>query len=378
MRPVAESAREPPRTSGDGLRVLQVIQQPGGTGASLSTLHLSIGLAERGAKVRFACPVGSELEEDARSAGLEVDALPFARRGRRHNAALLHDLLARHPVDVVNSHSARDRKALTWLGLTRRLTVPLVVTRRQMPRSFYLENWLSGRVASRVVAVSPAVAEALGRRGIPRQKIAVVPNGLIVARVDRPLSTAEVETWRRRIEWDPNRRTVLIAARRKAQDVVLRALHSVTTPVRLVMAGAGEDAFSHLVAKVPDRHAVVSFNFERDIRPLYELADLALLPTWDEGLSQALLEALALGCPVVASAVPGNAYVLKDGVNGRLLPLDAPERWAQAIDELLGDQNLRGRLGAAGRRTAREDFSLDRTVSGTLAVYRDVLGLPGR
>ena len=147
----------------------------------------------------------------------------------------------------------------------------------------------------------------------------MVANGLIAARVDRPLSTAEVEAWRHRIEWDPSRRTVLIAARRKAQDVVLRALHSVTTPVRLVMAGAGENAFSHLVAKVPDRHAVVSFNFERDIRPLYELAELALLPTWDEGLSQALLEALALGCPVVASAVPGNAYVLRDGVNGRLL-----------------------------------------------------------
>lgn len=376
MRPVADSARDLPRPSGDGLRVLQVIQQPGGTGASLSTLHLSLSLAERGVKVRFACPVDSELEEDARAAGLEVDALPFVRRSRRQNAALLHDLLVRHPVDVANSHSSRDRKALTWLGLTRRLTVPVVVTRRQMPRSFYLENWLSGQVASRVIAVSPAVAEALGRRGTRREKIAVVPNGLITARVDRPLSTAEVEAWRHRIEWDPNRRTVLIAARRKAQDVVLRALHSVTTPVRLVMAGAGEDAFAALRAKVPDRHAIVSFNFERDIRPLYELAELAILPTWDEGLSQALLEALALGCPVIASAVPGNAYVLKDGVNGRLLPLDAPGQWAKAIDGLLADQTLRERLGAAGRRTAREDFSLDRTVSGTIAVYRDVLRSP--
>jgi glycosyltransferase involved in cell wall biosynthesis len=360
------------------LRVLQVIQQPGGTGASLSTLHLSLGLSERGAQVWFACPVGSELEEDARRAGLQVDALPFARHGRRHNAALLHDLLTRHPVDLVNSHSARDRKALTWLGLTRRLPVPAVVTRRQMPRTFYLENWLSGRVASRVVAVSPAVSEALAHRGIPRRKIAVVPNGLIAARVDRPLSTAEVEAWRHRIEWDPNRRTVLIAARRKAQDVVLRALQSVTTPVRLVMAGAGEDAFPRLAAKVPDRHAVVSFNFERDILPPYELAELAILPTRDEGLSQALLEALALGCPVIASAVPGNAYVLKDGVNGRLLPLDSPRRWAEAIDELLGDRALRERLGAAGRRTAREDFSLDRTVTETIAVYRDILGHPAR
>jgi glycosyltransferase involved in cell wall biosynthesis len=61
-----------------------------------------------------------------------------------------------------------------------------------------------------------------------------------------------------------------------------------------------------------------------------------------------------------------------------LLPLDKPESWAKAIDELLGDQALRERLAAAGRRTAREDFSLDRTVSGTIAVYRDVLGQPPR
>ena len=63
-------------------------------------------------------------------------------------------------------------------------------------------------------------------------------------------------------------------------------------------------------------------------------------------------------------------------MNGRLLPLDAPGQWAKAIDELLADQTLRERLGAAGRRTAREDFSLDRTVSGTIAVYRDVLRSP--
>jgi len=69
MRPVAESAREPPRTSGDGLRVLQVIQQPGGTGASLSTLHLSIGLAQRGDADHAEVPVATGVLEIDRGRG---------------------------------------------------------------------------------------------------------------------------------------------------------------------------------------------------------------------------------------------------------------------------------------------------------------------
>ena len=142
------------------VKVLQVILHSGGAGSVISTLHLSLALAERGVEVGFACPQGSAVESDARDRGLVVHGVPFAKRGRRHNAQLLHDLLANYPVDLVNSHAARDRKALTWLGLTGRLVVPAVFTRRAMPRTFWLENWLAGRVASRVIAVSPAVAVA--------------------------------------------------------------------------------------------------------------------------------------------------------------------------------------------------------------------------
>ena len=106
--------------------------------------HLSLGLARRGAAVRFVCPPDSEVEALARAGGLEVLPLALRPGARRANAAALAALLARHPVDLVNSQSARDRQALTWLGLLGRLPVPLVLTRRQMPRTFYLENWLAG------------------------------------------------------------------------------------------------------------------------------------------------------------------------------------------------------------------------------------------
>jgi glycosyltransferase involved in cell wall biosynthesis len=95
-----------------------------------------------------------------------------------------------------------------------------------------------------------------------------------------------------------------------------------------------------------------------------------------EGFSQALLEAMALGKPVVASAATGNLDLVTDGTDGLLVPPADPSAWASAIERLLADPPLRERLGAAARHTARERYSLERTVERTAAVYREVLRCP--
>jgi hypothetical protein len=118
------------------LRVLQVLHQGGGAGSVTSTLHLSLGLARAGMVVRFVCPPNSEVEALARAGGLEVLPLALPAGARRSNASALAALIERYPVDLVNSQSARDRVALTWLALLGRLRTPLVVSRRQMPRTF--------------------------------------------------------------------------------------------------------------------------------------------------------------------------------------------------------------------------------------------------
>jgi glycosyltransferase involved in cell wall biosynthesis len=356
------------------LRVLQVLQQGHGTGAVTSTLHLAIGLAGQGVHVRFACPPGSEVAARAAAAGLEVHPVVLQPRAHRRNAALLADLLARHPVDLANSQSSRDRNALTLLRASGRLPVPFVATRRQMPQSFPLGNWAVSRMAARMIAVSRPVGEALVRRGTPRDRLVVVPNGLVLDRVDRAVSAAEVADWRARIGWTPAQRTVGIVARPKDQHVVLEALAQVRTPVRLVLAGIPDaHPLVQLARAVAAPHAVVTLPFASDIRPLYELLEVVLLPSRIEGLSQALLEAMALGKPVLASDAAGNPDLVREGVNGRLVPpLDATA-WARALEEALAHPVESARLAAAGRRTAREEFSLARTVERTHAVYREVL-----
>ena len=353
---------------------MQVLHQGGGAGSVTSTLHLSLGLARAGLHVRFVCPPGSEVEALARAGGLEVHPLRLLARQERANGAALAGLLARHPVDVINSQSSIDRRALTWLALTRRLGTPLVVTRRQMPRTFFLENWLMSRLAAQVVAVSRAVGEALIRRGTPHRKLTVIPNGVVTERIDLPVSDSAVDEWKARIGWERSRRTIGIVARPKDQQVVLRALQSVGTPVRLVLAGVEpQSRLGDLARSVAARHAVVCLPFTSDVRPLYELLDLVMLPSHSEGLSQALLEAMALGKPVIASASTGNLDLVTDGVDGRLVPPMVPVAWAAAIEELLTDAGLARRLGTAARRTARQTFGLERTVARTARLYESLL-----
>jgi glycosyltransferase involved in cell wall biosynthesis len=356
-------------------RIMQVLHQGGGAGSVASTLHLSLGLQQAGFQVRFVCPPDSEVEAGARAGGLEVYPLRLEPNQRRTNASRLYQLLERHPVDLVNSQSSRDRAALAWLGLTGRLGPPLIITRRQMPRTIPVENWLVSRVAYRLIAVSRAVGEALIRRGTDRRKLVVIPNGLIASRIDVPVSDQEREEWRARIGWEPSRRTIGIVARLKDQAVVLRALDRVSVPVRLVLAGVEPDAqLDGLARRVSPRHAVVILPFTPAVRPLYDLLELVLLPSRIEGFSQSLLEAMALGKPVIASAAAGNRDLVTNDVDGRLVdPVDA-DAWCRTIEELLANPPTATRLGEAARFTARQTYSLERTVQQTANLYRATLG----
>jgi glycosyltransferase involved in cell wall biosynthesis len=356
------------------LRVLLTLHQGGGAGSVHSVLRLGLGLADRGVLVRLVCPPGSEVEAAARTGGLDTHPVSLARHHRLNNAGRLAGLLATAPVDLVDSHGSRDREALTWLGLTGRLPTPAIFTRRSYPRTSRLENWLASRVATRVVAMSEPVREVLRTRGVPDRKIVVIHDGVLLDRLDRIVDEVEVDEWRRRIGWEPSRRVAAIVSRPKDQRVVIEALSQVATPIRLVLAGLDGDALTGTLPPIPERHAVVRLPFRPDIRPLYELVELALHPSRWDALPQAVLEAMALGKPIVASRATGNAVIIRDGMEGLLVePMD-PRAWAGAIDRLLLDPALAARLASAARIRARGDFPLTRTIDATLALYREVTG----
>ena len=353
------------------MNILQLTFQGDGAGSTQSIFNLSDHLRRRGHRVILGVRDESLLARMGRDAGIPVLPLDFTRLGLL--AARLAEVIARERVDVVNSHATRDRRALTWLRWRGRLRAGFVVTRRTMPLTSPLELFLIGHTADRTIAVSQAVSRALTARLHPRGPVRVVPNGIDLGRIDTPPTPAALELARRRIGDTAGRPVVAIVARRKDQDVAIRALASVERPVALVCAGVDEDAgLREAMATVPERHLVRLVPFGPDALAFYHLARIAALPSMIEGLSQALLEAMALGLPVVASRAGGNPDLVTEDAGLLVEPRDPPA-WAAAFTRLLGDEGLAARLGTAGRTRVRTEFTLERTAERTEAVYREAL-----
>jgi len=367
-----EGAGEPgPRDAaagGGALTILHLTHQGDGAGSTVSIAALAAAQRAAGHRVLVGCRRDSMLAAMAHAAGLAVAPLAFDRP-----APLARDivrLVRQEGVDVVNSHASRDRAACRMARLTGRLGAACVMTRRQMPRSLPVSVLLNGFVADRTIAVSRRVARALVRRGAPPWRMSVVPNGVDLARIDRDVAGAEMDTARVLAGWRPWRPTVGVVARRKDQDVLLRALAALARPVTVALVGVDADAELRTLAAAAPQHGVRCVPFRPDVLAFYRLFDVVVLPSRSEGLSQALLEAMALGLPVVASSAGGNPDLITHGDDGWLVPARDGAALAAALERLLGDPALRRALGARARRTSRERFSLARTAALTDAAYR--------
>ncbi|HYT05868.1 MAG TPA: glycosyltransferase family 4 protein [Gemmatimonadales bacterium] len=354
------------------LTILQLTHQGGPAGSTQSILDLSRQLVRRGQRVLVGCRTDALLARLARDAGLEVMPLDFTRLGRL--ARTLADLVARERVEVVNSHATRDRRALTWMRWRGALPQAFVVTRRTMPLTSPLELVAVGLTADRTIAVSTAVARALRRRLHPGGRLRVVPNGIALERVDAAVPGDDLAAARAALGETDGRPVVVVVARRKDQDVLLGALPAVARPLVLALVGIAPDERLRALARAaPVRHRVVFVPLTDRPLAFYHLATVAALPSRIEGLSQSLLEGMALGLPVVASDAGGNPDLVTSGETGLLVPALDPAAWARALDRVLGDAEFSRRIARAGRERVRRELTLARTAERTEAVYREAV-----
>jgi glycosyltransferase involved in cell wall biosynthesis len=118
---------------------------------------------------------------------------------------------------------------------------------------------------------------------------------------------------------------------------------------------------------------VLFLGHRADVPDILQASDVFVLNSGSEGMSNALLEALAAGLPCVATAVGGNPELVRDGENGFLVPPRQSAPLARALATLLQDSSLRQRMGARSRALAAREYSLDAMIRRTEAIYEDVL-----
>ncbi len=137
--------------------------------------------------------------------------------------------------------------------------------------------------------------------------------------------------------------------------------------------GELEDALQRRARELGVERACRFVGVRADIADILAAADLFVLPSLSEGFPFVLLEALAMGCPVVASRVNGIPELIEEGKTGLLVPARDPHSLARAILKLLSDPAAASRMGAAGRTVVREQFTADCMVANTTAIFDAVV-----
>lgn len=113
--------------------------------------------------------------------------------------------------------------------------------------------------------------------------------------------------------------------------------------------------------------------YQKEMKPVYQKSDIVVLPSYREGLPKSLIEACAIGRPIVTTNVTGCRECVNDGYNGFLVPAKQSEPLAEAIEKLANDQSLRKTMGENSRKIAERDFSIENVVKKHFEIYQSLV-----
>lgn len=244
------------------------------------------------------------------------------------------------------------------------------------------------RLADCVLVNAEAVKDWLLADGYDASKIAVIRNGVDLSRFTLP---AEPRRLRHELGLPPDTPLVAVVSRLNRLKGLEQYLHAAAAiadrypAVHFLVVGEtpphdtgylGE--LETLAHRLGIGRRVIFTGLRSDVPQLLASVTIAVMPSLNEALSNALLESMAAGAPVVATRVGGTTEALTDGENGLLVPPGDPGVLASAIARLLDDPALATRLGEAARQTIEQRFSIGRMVEATERLYLNLLFRKGR
>lgn len=379
MQPSPESAAAPATR----LRVLIVTDEMEVGGSQRQIVNLALGLDPAQHEVTVAYfRNGSFFVDTLRQGGVRVVELP--KRGRidaRFLAALVRELrTGRYDLVHAFAFSAEFWTALSCAALppARR---PQLVTSIRGTYDWYgawhwrAKRWVSRR-SSRVVANSRMGADfAAQRMGVSAAGIDVIYNGVAA----EPVADGSREAVRAAWQVSPEQVVVLFVGRLvdvKDVGTLLRAAGRLVDsglPLRYALCGDGplRAALEQQAADLGLGSVARFLGERRDVAALIEAADMVVLPSRQEGLSNVILEAMRGARPVVATRAGGNVELVEPGVTGLLFEVGDDEALAGCLRQLALDNGLRNDLGRAGARRVQDCFDMRAMVGAFARLYRD-------
>jgi L-malate glycosyltransferase len=352
------------------------------------TLQIAAGLCASGAwevhvaSLQCGGPLGAELGELGFT---DIPCFPLGNLygpGAAWQLLRLAGLLRRRRIEIVHAHDFYTN--VLGLSAARLAAVPVrIASRRELdvftPQQRRVEH-LVYRWASAVLANCAFLRNRLVLEGVPEEKALMLPNAVLPSRVACADPGAPARL-RSELGIPAAAPVITMLAnlynRQKDLSTFVRAASAVTRshPAAVFVLGGGGDARAVHGAAVEcqPRPRLLTPGSLPEIGPLLAVSDVSVLASFSEGASNAVLEAMAAGKPVVATAVGGTPELVQDGITGWLVPPSDAEALATRIRELLHDAVRARQMGERGRAFVLARFSAERQVMKLTKIYQALL-----
>lgn len=333
-------------------------------------------------------PREGPMVDEVRAAGIPVHTLPLTRARDAWRFPHFISLLKAHRIRLVNSHGIRGG---LYGGLARMiLPIKVVVCERN------LQSWRSRAVPRTIdrfiarnndfrIGVSQAIVDDMVAAGVCRREMTRVIGGGVDT---RRLAVDDARRTRARARFGVAADELVIVTagrlhRMKGFIDLVEATPRILQQIpkaRIIVAGDGEEreTLEKRIRELNVGHAIQLIGFVSDMPELLAAADLFVLPsvslegTPREGTPMSIVEALAAGLAVVTTTVSGNAEIIRDGFNGRIVAPQNPAQLAGAIVEILRSPE-RKQMAENGRRLVHERYSIEQVAAGYTEIFLRLL-----
>ncbi len=364
------------------LRILHTESSTGWGGQEIRILTEARGMLDRGHQVTLLTPACGEIFPAAQKLGIPVVDVPMLKK-RPADLRALYRWCAAHrgEFDVVNTHSSTD-SWLTALVAQFQAGFPPIVRTRHVSTAVnnaLTTRWLYGTATSHIAVTGEALRQQLHRdNGLPLARMTSVPTGIDLHRY-QPRDQAEL---RRQLGVAERPTIGIVATLRdwKGHDYLLDAFAELLPrhpDWQILVVGDGPRR-AHLEARVAAAGFGERVRFvgnQDNVEAWLATFDVFTLPSYgDEGVPQGIMQAMATGLAVVSTPVGAIGEALIAEQTGLMVPPRDAAALAAALERLLTDDALRGRLGQAGWQRAQERFGVDRMLDAMESIFMQACG----
>ena len=363
------------------LRIMHVLPGLGMGGMEKFAVDLLKGFDAKDICSMVCCLEGGYFSDALKQSGVEVFVLE--KKSKFHEIAFykaLSSLFKKEKVDIVHSWSGMYRDAIIPSKLA---NVPINIHTDQ--GKFYpdtkrsrFNHWLFSHFRDRVVAVSDELKNFLIKEiGIKYGKVIRIYNSVDVSEHN---INVKKDALKDQLGIPSGIKIIGIVARlapvkdHKTLFLAFKKVRQDFADVRLLVVGGGPlgNSLKEFVTEIGEKDSIIFLGERQDTKELLHVMDMVCLSSVSEGLSLTLTEAMASGKPIVATDVGGNSELVINGITGLLVPPRDPDRMAEAIIELLKDDEMRKSMGGKARKRVEENFNIRNTVRQYEDLYFDL------